>query len=472
MIRPQRVLKDYRESGALNALINVHAVIGPNTFVTKSGDLLAILSVPGIDDECLDTSDIEQITHQFQMALSVFNEKFRVYQYLLKRDQPNIPHHDYPNPVVQAAVRNRIDYLTHRSPPLHTIEIYWAVVYEGWRPSRSLKDQFSAWVTKPKASFKQMVSTDQTIEDLKQQLEQAEELLINRVNAFVIQLRDSVPAEILDTDRGYRFLRRLLNYTLHKAGKPWGLNYDQYVDFQACDSLLECHRDHLRLDNHFVQVLTLKEPPAQTFAHIFRGLEEIPANFIVASEWKRENNWKIRQVIQSKRRHFHNTKTGLSSQVASSSTGPPDVLVDDAAVANVSDLGACLRELEVQGNYFGQFSMTVVLYDEEQSRVRRSVAEVSKVFATQGAQLTEESYNLLNAWLAVIPGNSAFNVRRLLLLNTNYADLAFLFRPTSTGGAGQQPHQGERNTWRYLKPTSTHRTFLTCITSILATCWR
>ena len=87
MIRPARVLKDYQESGALNALINFHAAIGPNTFVTKSGDLLAVLAVPGIDDECLDTSDIEQITHRFQMALSVFNDKFRVYQYLLKRDQ-------------------------------------------------------------------------------------------------------------------------------------------------------------------------------------------------------------------------------------------------------------------------------------------------------------------------------------------------------------------------------------------------
>ena len=304
------------------------------------------------------------------------------------------------------------------------------MVYEGWRPSRSLKDQFRSWVMKPKASIKQMVSTDQTIESLKQQLELAEELLVNRLNAFVIQLRDSVPIEILDTDRGYRFLRRLLNYTPHKA-ETVGLNYDQYVDFQACDSLLECHRDHLRLDNHFVQVLTLKEPPAQTFAHILRGLEEIPANFIIASEWKRENNWNIRQVIQSKRRHFHNTKTGLSSQVASSSTGPGDVLVDDAAVANVSDLGACLRELEVQGNYFGQFSMTVVLYGEDQSRVRRAAPEVSKVFATQGAQLTEESYNLLNAWLAVIPGNSTYNVRRLWLLNTNYADLAFLFRPSA-----------------------------------------
>jgi type IV secretory pathway VirB4 component len=49
------------------------------------------------------------------------------------------------------------------------------------------------------------------------------------------------------------------------------------------------------------------------------------------------------------------------------------------------------------------------------------------VFATQDAQLTEERYNLLNAWLAVVPGNDAFNLRRLWLLNTNYADLSFLF---------------------------------------------
>ena len=39
----------------------------------------------------------------------------------------------------------------------------------------------------------------------------------------------------------------------------------------------------------------------------------------------------------------------------------------------------------------------------------------------------EETYNLLNAWLGVIPGNAAHNLRRLALLETNLADLSFLF---------------------------------------------
>src|SRR5437773_2313420 len=60
MVKLPRVLEDYRESGALNALINIHAAIGPNTFATKSGDLLVFLGIQGIDDECLDGMYVDE----------------------------------------------------------------------------------------------------------------------------------------------------------------------------------------------------------------------------------------------------------------------------------------------------------------------------------------------------------------------------------------------------------------------------
>ena len=44
------------------------------------------------------------------------------------------------------------------------------------------------------------------------------------------------------------------------------------------------------------------------------------------------------------------------------------------------------------------------------------------------AQLYDERYNLLNAFLAAVPGNHAFNLRYLYLLNTNYADFPFSSR--------------------------------------------
>src|ERR1044072_8801674 len=109
------------------------------------------------------------------------------------------------------------------------------------------------------------------------------------------------------------------------------------------------------------------------------------------------------------------------------SNGPKDVLTDDAAVALVADLGACLQDIEVNSRYLGEFSFTLVLYDKAPVALKRSVAECFKIFAQHDAQLLQERPNQLNAWLAVVPGNASFNLRRLWLTSTNYADLSFIF---------------------------------------------
>ena len=60
--------------------------------------------------------------------------------------------------------------------------------------------------------------------------------------------------------------------------------------------------------------------------------------------------------------------------------------------------------------------------------------------AVHDGSLFEESYNLLNAWLSIVPGNGAHNVRRLALLETNIADLSFIF--TLDQGERVSPHLG------------------------------
>ena len=69
----------------------------------------------------------------------------------------------------------------------------------------------------------------------------------------------------------------------------------------------------------------------------------------------------------------------------------------------------------------------MVIYDLDLGAVERAAAEFYKVFSVHDAELYDERYNLLNAFLAAVPGNHAFNLRTLYLLNTNYADYSFLF---------------------------------------------
>lgn len=105
------------------------------------------------------------------------------------------------------------------------------------------------------------------------------------------------------------------------------------------------------------------------------------------------------------------------------------------------------------GNYFGHFSLTVVIYDTDLSKVEGACAEFYKAFSVHDAQVYEERYNLFNAYLATVPGNYAFNLRSMLILNTNYADYSFIF--TLESGHKMNSHLGQE----YLAVLETnHRT--------------
>src|ERR1700687_3270796 len=95
MTRVARILKAYRQSGALNALINLYGFVDDQTFLTKSGDLGVVLAVDGVDDECLDADDRERVARRFEAALRVFDEHTHLLQYVIKRHRlpdPPAPH--------------------------------------------------------------------------------------------------------------------------------------------------------------------------------------------------------------------------------------------------------------------------------------------------------------------------------------------------------------------------------------------
>ena len=125
----RRLLKDYEESGALHTLLSVQAAIGDGVFVTKSGDLVTVLALRGRDYECMDAAEINQIARQFESVLRAFDERFRLYQYLLKREVPTFPAEHYANPVVDSAIAERRDFLASKSGTFYSLETYLVVAY-------------------------------------------------------------------------------------------------------------------------------------------------------------------------------------------------------------------------------------------------------------------------------------------------------------------------------------------------------
>jgi type IV secretion system protein TrbE len=429
MFRLSRIFKNYNETGSLSAQINLYGFIGPHTFLTKTGEVGLILAVQGVDYECLDDTAIDGLTKRLESALKLFDENCRVYQYLFKRNNETIPFKTYGNPVVDAAIRNRIAYLANKADSLFSLSVYYVVLYQGFQKPEKLAGAFALLRNDPKRAFCELAeqfSSKRKVLALGNQVNEAQAVIVQKAQSFILQVSDFVTARILDKEEAFRVLKRTLNFDRDKLDLA-KLKHDTFLDYYLPESHIECHRRHLRVDDYYVKVLTLKEPSAQSFPLILKKLLEVEANYYVATEWQREDSGKTRRTIQAKRRHFHNTKRSFTSQVSLNDTPSQDVLLDDSKESQVRELGEGIKEIELHGNYFGHFSLTVVIYDLDLTKVDRACAEFYKVFSVHDAQLYEEKYNLLNAFLATVPGNSAFNLRSLYLLNTNYADFSFLF---------------------------------------------
>jgi type IV secretion system protein TrbE len=426
----KRIVKNYEEAGALNAQVNLYGFLDEQVFLTKSGDLGVILEVRGVDYECLDGASADALTKRLESALRLFDENYRIYQYLFKRNDPKIPHQLYGFPVVDAAISNRVAYLRSKSSQLFSVSIFYVVLFE---PTASVGNSILASRKNPKMALEQVrawFSTEARVVLLDRELVKARSLLLQKVDSFLLQVADFLPTQLLDKRNAFRVLTQILNFAPEKI-ECARLKHDTFLDYFVSASHLECHRTHLRVDDYFVKVLTLKEPSAQSFPLIFKQLLEVQANFYVVTEWKKEESGKTRRAIQAKRRHFHNTKRSFFSQVNLNETPQQDVLLDDWKESRVRELGEGIKEIELHGNYFGRFSLTIVIYDLNLAAVQRTAAEFYKVFSIHDAELYDERYNLFNAFLAAIPGNHAWNLRSLYLLNTNYADYSFLFTLSS-----------------------------------------
>ena len=429
MLRLDRVIKPWKESAALNAHINLYGFWNETTFLTKSGDVGMVLRVTGVDYESLDRSEQEYAVKRLESALKAFGPGFHVYQYLFKSNRPDIPFAKYDDPVVDAAIDQRRKFFEAKRDHLYEIEIFYCILLEGPRSKTGVGAALARIFHDPSGGvgeLKVQFTNDSMKTLLRTQIELAVRRLDQQVLAFCRQLADLMQIEVLNQEKQFTIFRRLLNYDGWRiAGRPQST---QFLDYQVVNSDIEAERDHLRVGDQIVRVLTMKEAITETRPLVLDALLKIPGNFQVITEWTPIPADRARKEVNKRRRHFNVSKTGFVSQMGNDATktNPRDVLVDESKQADIENLGDCLRVLG-EGQSLGDFSLTIVLYGHSKADLERLVAEFTGVFTNADGNLFAETYNQLNAYFAIVPGNYALNLRQLYLLNTNYADLSFLF---------------------------------------------
>jgi len=440
MLNLARVIQPWKEADALSAHINLYGFWNETAFLTKSGDLGMVLSVAGVDYESLDNDQQQYAVKRLESALKSFGEGFHVYQYLFKTNWPEIPFARYDDALIDAAIDQRRQYFEAKRDRLYEVELFYVIVLEGARSKTGILSALARMPRDPQGGIRELkaqFTSDNMKVLLRKQIDTDMVRLEQCVQNFNRQLADLMPIEVQEQQAQFRFFRRLLNFDEWRiVGKP---HSTQYLDFQVVNSNIEAERDHLRVGDHFVRILTMKEAIAETRPLVLDRLFKIEGNFYVVTEWTPLSMAKARKEVDKRRRHFNMSKSGFVSQIGSdpAKTNQRDVLIDESKQADIENLGECLRALG-DGQTLGDFSLTVVLYSTDLQTINQEMGEFSGVFTNADGALFTETYNQLNAFFATVPGNYAQNLRKMYLLNSNYADLSFLF--TIHPGEKTNPH--------------------------------
>jgi type IV secretion/conjugal transfer VirB4 family ATPase len=441
MFRLEQIARDWREAGSFAEHVNLYGFWDEHSFLTKSGDLGAAIKIGGVDYESLDRAGRDYTVKRLEAAFRVLDDRTRVYQVLFKHNRPEIACREYENPLVHATIEQRRAFLGQKADRLYEVEIFWIVMIDGSYTRQNLIHALGQLAKSPGNAFKGLKSifaTGAQRSFLYEQIERDRAMLANKIQSLIGQLSDLTTVELLGAEKAFRLERRFVNFCPFKVQHA-KLRAPGQLDWQMCDSELEAYRGYLRLDDYYVRVLTLKELPSATWTLILGGLLDVGANFHVITEWHPVDNAASRKEINKRRRHYHNSKTSFLSNLQDrQNSGPRDELVDDSKEAAIGELGQALTALGMEGKSFGEFTLTVVIYDRERRKADQAVGQFQKLVTQHDGQLYEERYNLLNAFFATVPGNRQFNLRRQWALNSNYADLSFLF--TVDQGELWNPH--------------------------------
>ncbi len=254
MFRLDRMGKAYREAGSFNEQVNLFGFIDDQVFLTKSGDVGVVLAVEGVDYECLDSGTLDNLTKRLESALTIFDEKCRVYQYLFKRNRAEIPFQTYGDQVVDAAIRNRVEYLQIKADDIYSLKIYYVILFEGFRYQKRLLSTIGKLASEPAQAFREITaiaSTKKQVVLIDAGIEKARAALLAKARNFVGQVSDFTNVQILSKQEAANVIKSTLNFSPQKTGEA-RVNGGAFLDCALCESHLECHRGYLRLDDYFV----------------------------------------------------------------------------------------------------------------------------------------------------------------------------------------------------------------------------
>lgn len=382
--------------------INILGHYNNNTLIDKSGKLIQIIQLSGINGLTQSEADLDAYKNRRNSLLKSFSSEYAVYFWTLRRQTTEYPGGEFKSAFAQQLnekYRERI-----KRNPLFRNVLYLGIIT---KPTAGVINQGFNWLNQlshqldKEAQQQQLAKTYQALEATTQKVLQVlsdyqpqlltvyqkDELYFSQPLAFVDQLinydRQAVP---LTTQDASIYIARKRLFFNHRSGT------------------IECRAgDHSK---QFAAALSIKAYPAMTYQGLLDSLNSLRMEYTITQSFRFYDRYLAKTRLRDQQQDMQQTKEESNRQ-----TEQIDEAFEEAASGDAG---------------YGQHHFSLVCYANSQEQLNQHVGEIIALFSDRDIVCIREDVGCECAFWAQCPGNFAYIVRAVDISTKNMAAFASL----------------------------------------------
>ncbi len=223
----------------------------------------------------------------------------------------------------------------------------------------------------------------------------------------------------LDDDQTLSYLHDCVSERVLAVKRPL---QSFYLDEMLTDSTLSGGLSP-KLGKHFIKTVSIRAYIGQTMPCLLDGLNELALEYRWVARYLPMDKVQATSHLGKLRRQWFAKRKGMVTLLKEAIMKQESRLEDSDSLNKAQDADAALQELGGDYVSFGHFTLTVTVWDENESAAIDKARAVQQVVDSNGIISQIESFNAVQAWLGSLPGHGYADVRRPLISSLNVCDL-------------------------------------------------
>ena len=380
------------------------AFIGPGVILNKDGSFQRTIRYRGPDTGSATSGELMAMRARLNNVLKRLGSGWCIHVEAARKSSQSYPTSCFPNSAATLIDQERRKTFTDDG---NHCESNYFLTLTFLPPEDQVRSLTSVLIERP--VDKSGISYRASYETFLGQITQ----IVNLLSGFMPEVTP------LDDDQTLSYLHDCVSERVLKVKRPL---QSFYLDEMLTDSTLSGGLSP-KLGKHFIKTVSIRAYIGQTLPCLLDGLNELALEYRWVARYLPMDKVQATSHLGKLRRQWFAKRKGMVTLLKEAIMKQESRLEDSDSLNKAQDADAALQELGGDYVSFGHFTLTVTVWDENESVAIEKARAVQQVVDSSGIVSQIESFNAVQAWLGSLPGHGYADVRRPLISSLNVCDL-------------------------------------------------